>query len=146
LLLSPHVRLWNPATRQHEMNMGPFEALCVDWHDGDTGHFNLDVGFDIIISAYDLDGRPKLSARVFGINAPELRRQEPIATQAKEYAERICPPGSKCIILSHDWDKYGGRFDASITLPTPIASVDGEYIGDDFAQLMLHSQLGVVPV
>lgn len=132
------------------MNLGPWQAVAVEspispcWHDGDTGHFNIDLGFDIIESAFDLDGKPKLSARIYGINAPELGKQEPQATQAKEYAESICPVGTRVTILSHDWDKFGGRFDASIILPEVHTSVDGQYTGDDFATLMLHSNTGTV--
>lgn len=126
------------------MHMGPWEALCMDWHDGDTGHFNVDLGFDIIESAYDLDGKPRLSARIFGINAPELKAADGSGIKALDYAIEICPPGTKVIAMSHDWDKYGGRWDATIALPEPVTSVDGAYTGTDFATLMLHSENGVV--
>ena len=132
------------------MNLGPFDAVAVEspispcWHDGDTGHFDLDLGFDVRECAFDFDGKPRLSARIFGINAPEVKKQEPQATEARDYAARICPVGMRVQITSHDWDKFGGRFDATITLPTDVVSNDEEYTGRDFAQLMLHSGFNVV--
>jgi hypothetical protein len=47
------------------MNFGPYPAVVRDWHDGDTCHIDVDLGFGLILS---------LSCRIFGINAPELSR------------------------------------------------------------------------
>lgn len=68
-----------------------------------------------------------MSCRVYGINAPELRTDAGKASLA--YAQTILHPGDLCTVLSHGWDKYGGRFDGSITLPD----------GRDYAQVMLDS-------
>jgi endonuclease YncB( thermonuclease family) len=94
---------------------GPYPAMLLDFHDGDTAHLNLDLGFGFILSAYNTDARPVISCRVFGINAPELSTDAGKAALA--YAQQLCPPGTKVTVTSHGWDKYGGRFDGDIALP-----------------------------
>ena len=107
--------------------MGPYPAIVRDWHDGDTCHMDIDIGFGNIEAAYDLDGRPRLSCRIYGINAPELSTQA--GKDALVYAKSLCPSGTKVIVLSHGWDKYGGRFDGQIQLPD----------GRDYGQVMIDS-------
>ena len=85
---------------------GPYPAVVTDWHDGDTCHANLDLGFALFLYGHDLDGKPVLSCRVFGINAPELA-----------YAQELCPGGTHVTVVSHGFDKYGSRADCTITLP-----------------------------
>jgi endonuclease YncB( thermonuclease family) len=85
---------------------GPYKAIVADWHDGDTCHMNLDLGFGLVLA---------LSCRVYGINAPELNTDAGKAALA--YALQVCPPGTAVTVMSHGWDKYGGRFDGEITLP-----------------------------
>jgi endonuclease YncB( thermonuclease family) len=104
---------------------GPYPGVLRSWIDGDTARVDLDLGFALYLHATDLEGKPVMSARIYGINSPEMNTLEGKA--AKLYAEGICPPGTRITVLSHGWDKYGGRFDASITLPG----------GQDFATLML---------
>jgi endonuclease YncB( thermonuclease family) len=95
---------------------GPYRATVSDWHDGDTCHLAaLDLGFGIVLAARDIDGHPIWSARIFGINAPELNTDAGKA--ALVYGQRLCPPGTRVTVLSHSLDKYGGRFDATLTLP-----------------------------
>jgi len=93
---------------------------------------DLDLGFGIMLAAYDLDGKPILSCRIYGINAPELNTEEGKA--AKAYAEGLCPGGTKVTVVSHSWDKYGGRFDGELMLP------DGRVFGD----LMVANNQAVV--
>lgn len=100
-------------------------ARVLDWHDGDTAHVDVDLGFGQRAAAYDLKGRPQLSARVYGINAPELGTTAGAA--ALDYARTLCPAGTLITLISHGWDKYGGRFDATLTLPD----------GTDYATRML---------
>jgi endonuclease YncB( thermonuclease family) len=107
------------------MNFGPYPALVVDVHDGDTVHLNVDLGFAQFVEAHDLDGKPLMSCRVYGINAPELSTAAGKA--ALSYAQTLLKPGDRVTVLSHGWDKYGGRFDGTITLAD----------GTDFATLML---------
>ncbi|HLA65189.1 MAG TPA: hypothetical protein VK600_01255 [Candidatus Saccharimonadales bacterium] len=104
---------------------GPYPAVVTDWHDGDTCHLNIDLGFATFEYGHDLDGHPILSCRIYGINAPELSTDAGKA--ALLYAEQLCPPGTHVTVLSHGWDKYGGRFDGSIALPD----------GSDFGTAML---------
>lgn len=87
---------------------GPYPATVKSWHDGDTGRLNIDLGW-----AIHLDGDP--ACRVFGINAPELNTDAGKAALAHILA--LCPIGTAVTVISHGWDKYGGRFDGSIALP-----------------------------
>lgn len=104
---------------------GPYPGIVRDWHDGDTCHVDLDLGFFETLRAYDIDGHPRISCRIFGMNAPELSTDA--GKTALAYAAQLCPPGTRVLVTSHGLDKYGGRFDGSLTLPD----------GTDFATLMI---------
>ena len=106
---------------------GPYPGVVTDWHDGDTCHANLDLGFAIYLYGHDLDGKPVFSLRIWGINAPELNTAA--GKDALAYAGQICPPGTRVTVTSHGFDKYGSRADCAITLPD----------GQDFATLMLQA-------
>jgi micrococcal nuclease len=106
---------------------GPYPAKVVEIHDGDTITFDIDLGFSHMVIGKYWDGKTQMSCRVFGINAPELKTQA--GKDALAYAQTIIHPGDICSVLSHGWDKFGGRFDGSITLPD----------GTDFATLMLDA-------
>ena len=97
---------------------GPYPAVVFDVHDGDTATLVIDLGWDLTLKGH---------CRVFGINAPELNTQAGKA--AHDYAEVLLPLGTVVRVVSHSWDKYGGRFDGTITLPD----------GRDFADLMVAS-------
>ena len=103
---------------------GPYPARILDWHDGDTAYLDIDLGFDHLIAGRDWDGHPRLACRVYGINAPELSNPDGSGKAALEYAKQICPPGSLVSVISHGWDKFGGRFDGVINL------ADGRSFGD----------------
>lgn len=105
------------------MIFGPYPAVVTNVHDGDTMTLLLDLGFNISF---------KSACRVYGINAPELATDA--GKTALAYALSIVAVGDKVSVLSHGWDKYGGRFDGVITLPD----------GSDFAQHMLDSGNAVV--
>jgi endonuclease YncB( thermonuclease family) len=104
---------------------GPYPARCDAVHDGDTLLLSIDLGWDHLISSQDFDGKTRLSCRIFGINAPELSTQA--GKDALAYALTLIRPGARCTVLSHGWDKFGGRFDGTVTLAD----------GTDFATLML---------
>ena len=106
---------------------GPYPAKCVAVHDGDTMTFDIDLGFDHLIAGQDWDGKTRLSCRVFGINAPELSTDAGKAALA--FALTIIKPGDLATVTSHGWDKYGGRFDGTVTLAD----------GRDFATVMLDA-------
>lgn len=113
------------------MLYGPYKARVVEVHDGDTILLDIDLGFGHFISARDWDNRPWLSCRVFGINAPELSTEAGQA--AKAYAKQLLPLYLRVEVTSHGWDKFGGRFDGTIKLPS----------GEDFASLMLDAGYAV---
>jgi endonuclease YncB( thermonuclease family) len=119
---------------------GPYPARCAAIHDGDTATLDIDLGFDHLISGQDWDGKTRLSCRVYGINSPELSTDAGKAALA--YAQTLLKPGDICQVLSHGWDKYGGRFDGTITLAAQYTA--GGYTGSDFASLMLASGNAVV--
>jgi endonuclease YncB( thermonuclease family) len=106
---------------------GPYPARCVIVHDGDTIVFDLDLGFGVELPGKSWKGTTQLSCRVYGINAPELTT--PAGMEALGYARTLLAPGDVCRVLSHGWDKFGGRFDGTVTLPN----------GADFAQSMLDA-------
>lgn len=95
---------------------GPYPCRLLSIHDGDTMTLALDLGFDLTF---------KVNCRVFGINAPELSTPEGKAALA--YAGSLIEASRPVSVVSHGWDKYGGRFDGSIQLAD----------GRDFGQLML---------
>jgi endonuclease YncB( thermonuclease family) len=79
---------------------------------------DIDLGFGITYS---------ISCRVWGMNAPELSTI--VGKIALNYAIHLCPEDSDVKVVSHGWDKYGGRFDGQITLED----------GRDFASEMISS-------
>lgn len=115
------------------MTWGPYKSRVVKIHDGDTITFDIDLGFDHLISGLAWDGSPRLSCRIWGINAPELSTQA--GKDALAYLQTILRVGDVCSVVSHGWDKYGGRFDGTVTLiPT----------GGDVGTMMLESGHAVV--
>lgn len=102
------------------MLFGPDPATVIDVHDGDTCNLMIDLGYGLEI---------RLACRVYGINAPELSNPDGSGKTARDYARTLLPVGAVVQVTSHGWDKYGGRFDGSITLPD----------GRDFAQAMLDA-------
>jgi endonuclease YncB( thermonuclease family) len=107
---------------------GPYKGRVVRVHDGDTVMIDLDLGFDHLIVAESWDGTDRLACRVYGINAPELRTAA--GQKATEFAKTLLKPGDIVQVLSYGWDKWGGRFDGTITLAD----------GRDFAQTMLDAK------
>lgn len=85
---------------------GPYPATVASIHDGDTLKLVVDLGFDIAFTT---------NVRLYGINAPELAT--PAGKAALAFVETLVKPGDKVTVLSHGWDKYGGRADGDITLP-----------------------------
>ena len=111
---------------------GPYPARVVQLHDGDTVTLDVDLGFGIGIFGHSFDGKTQLSCRVYGINAPELSTAA--GKVALAYAQTLLSPGDRVTVLSHLWDKYGGRFDGEIIRSD----------GSSFGQLMLDAGQAVV--
>lgn len=106
------------------MIFGPYPAIVTDIHDGDTITVDLDLGFGIHAVEFH--------ARFFGINAPELRTDAGKAALA--FLETLIKIGDPLTVTSHGWDKYGGRFDAT------LVTADGT----DLSKAMLDSGNAVV--
>jgi micrococcal nuclease len=111
---------------------GPYPAKVIAIHDGDTLTVDIDLGFDHLIAGQDWNGKTRLSCRIYGINAPELDTAAGKAALA--YAETVVKVGDLVTVISHGWDKYGGRFDGEIVLAD----------GSSFAQNMLDAGQAVV--
>lgn len=99
---------------------GPYQATITGIVDGDTFHVDLDLGFGI--HAIDFD------CRVFGINAPEIETADGKASKSF-LIDTVVAKGNKIVVLSESWDKYGGRFDGTVTFAD----------GSDLATLMVVS-------
>jgi len=106
-----------------QQTWGPWPAKVLDVHDGDTMRLDIDLGFDLSI---------KMSCRVYGINAPELNTDA--GKEARDYAQTLVHVGDTVRVLSHGWDKYGGRFDGTVWLAD----------GTEFNQTMLDTGHAVV--
>lgn len=105
---------------------GPYTATVAKIHDGDT----IDVDIDLVTGPYKLRRDVDLgfnmhrspaglvleqqSVRVYGCNAPELAT--PAGKLALAYMQTLLKVGDTVTLLSHGWDKYGGRIDGEITL------------------------------
>lgn len=85
---------------------GPYPAVVMYVHDGDSVTMRMDLGFDVSIV---------YSCRLYGCNAAELATDAGKA--ARDNLTALLPPGTAVTVVSHGLDKYAGRFDGSITLP-----------------------------
>lgn len=103
-------------------DFGPYSGVVDKVHDGDTIDVKLDLGFDLTVYC---------RCRVYGINAPELSTQA--GKDARDFAQGILPVGTVVKVVSKGWDKYGGRTDATIEMPS----------GQDFGQAMLAANQAV---
>jgi endonuclease YncB( thermonuclease family) len=106
------------------VTFGPYPATILAIHDGDTFLLDIDLGFGMHAETF--------RCRVYGINAPELATAAGKAALA--YLETLMKTGDSITVLSHGWDKYGGRFDGEVTLAD----------GRDLGTLMVSSGHAVV--
>lgn len=101
-----------------------FDGVVTDIVDGDTLKATLflglgseakdrDCGFHVYIESRRLVMHADL--RLYGCNAAE--HNTPGGAAAKANLIALLPLGSKIRIGTYGPDKYGGRYDASITLP-----------------------------
>lgn len=111
---------------------GPFAATVVAIHDGDT----IDVSLVLVKMRSTVAARAKAldvdlgfnvhrtpngvvlehqSVRLLGCNAPELAT--PAGKAALAFIETLVNVGDAVTLVSHSWDKYGGRIDGVVTLP-----------------------------
>ena len=105
---------------------GPYQATIAAIHDGDTvdvdlvliphiGHLTQDhdLGFNVHRKQTGVV-LEKQSVRLYGCNAPELSTAAGKASLA--YLQTLLKVGDVITLLSHGWDKYGGRIDGQVTL------------------------------
>jgi len=104
---------------------GPYTATVASIHDGDTLDVDillaktgklktdLDLGFNVhrTTTGTRLE---RQSVRLLGCNAPELATVAGRAALA--FIETLLKVGDTVTLVSHGWDKYGGRIDGQITL------------------------------
>lgn len=107
------------------MTFGPYAATVVAIHDGDTidvdlvltpaGHQkkDADLGFNVHRAPAGIV-LERQSVRLFGCNAPELAT--PAGKEALAFLESVLHVGDIVTLVSHGWDKYGGRIDGTVTL------------------------------
>lgn len=105
---------------------GPYKATVVRIHDGDTISVNvlltkvgklkhdLDLGFNVHRTPKGLLLEDQ-AVRLYGCNAPELSTPE--GKVALTTIQTLIKVGDVVTLISHGWDKYGGRIDGSIILP-----------------------------
>lgn len=101
-----------------------YPATVLDVHDGDTFKATIDLGIgttakdrDLGFHLYVENHRLVLHAdvRLAGCNARELA--QPGGVEARDTVRALLPVGSKVTIGSVGADKYGGRYDCTVTLP-----------------------------
>jgi endonuclease YncB( thermonuclease family) len=110
------------------VTFGPYKATVVDIHDGDTIDVSIvlvanrtrhkiddaDLGFNVHAVSGIGTVLERQSVRLLGCNAPELATDAGKAALA--YLETQLHVGDVVTLVSHGWDKYGGRIDGQITL------------------------------
>lgn len=107
---------------------GPYKATVANIHDGDTLDVDIvlapsrahrkvadaDLGFDVhLVSGVGVK-LERQSVRLLGCNAPELSTDAGKAALA--FIETVLSVGDTVTLVSHGWDKYGGRIDGQVTL------------------------------
>jgi len=104
---------------------GPYKATVVNIHDGDTVSVDLllekagrskvdvDLGFNVHRTAQGTK-LERQAVRLLGCNAPELATAAGKAALA--FIETLVKVGDTVTLVSHGWDKYGGRIDGAVTL------------------------------
>lgn len=107
------------------MDFGPYSADVVSIHDGDTitvdvllskrgksSKVDVDLGFNVWRTKRGTELR-RQSVRLVGCDAPELRK--PGGVEARDYLATLVAPGDPVSLVSHGWDKFGGRIDGSVS-------------------------------
>lgn len=115
-----------------------YRGQVLEVHDGDTlrvdldligvagKHLDVDLGFDVHIASHRL--RLREDVRLKGCNAIELAA--PGGVEARDHLAQLLPVGSTVTVQTFKPDKFGGRYDALITLAdggdvTTVMCADG---------------------
>lgn len=98
--------------------MYEYRATVVSVHDGDTVTVDIDLGFEVWWH--------NVHIRMVGINAPEIRVNDPAGYAARDYLRSLIPPGTVILLRSEmdRADKYGGRWLGTL--------YSGKWAGDTF--------------
>lgn len=86
--------------------VAPPNATTPAVHDGDSFHADLDLGMGV--------WQRGLMVRLVGGNAAELGT--PAGSAARDNLRSRLPDGTKLVLHSVQWDKFGGRIDAEVFL------------------------------
>jgi micrococcal nuclease len=116
-----------------------YRGQVLEVHDGDTvrldldlgvgtSHRDIDLGFDVHILGRRL--RLREDVRLYGCNAIELA--QPGGTEARDHLASLLPVGTWASVETIKNDKYGGRYDAKITLPDG-SDLTARMIADGYA-------------
>lgn len=106
--------------------MYQYYGIVQNVHDGDSITVDLDLGMGVWMRS--------LALRLYGCNAREL--SQPGGPEAQANLSVLLPVGTQVVVHSYKADKdlpedkYGGRYDANITLPD----------GDDLVTLLIAGQ------
>lgn len=116
-----------------------FAAVVTEVHDGDTFKCTVDLGVGTVAKDRDLgfhiyieNHRVVLHAdvRLLGCNARELAM--PGGPEAGAHLVQVMPIGAKIALTTVAPDKYGGRYDATVTLADGINLV-AELVAEQWA-------------
>lgn len=112
------------------MSYGPYVGVIRGFYDGDTAYIDLDLGFGFpLLAVNPITGKHQWRCRLVGINAPELEVPDGSGIAARDFALGLAPPGTWITAVSYGWDRYGGRWDGQVTLPS----------GDDLATVIMNA-------
>lgn len=119
------------------MTVFTYRGQVLEVHDGDTvridldlgvgsRHGDIDLGFDVHITGRRL--RLREDVRLYGCNAIEL--SQPGGPAAAAHLAALLPVGTWVSVQTIKADKFGGRYDAKITLAdgrdvTTVMCADG---------------------
>ncbi len=84
-----------------------YQARVARVVDGDTIVLDVDLGFGVWLHQQNF--------RLLGVNARE--KSEIGGAEARRNLSALAPVGSEVTVRSVKPDKYGGRYDAAVTLP-----------------------------
>jgi|ERR1041385_2620910 endonuclease YncB( thermonuclease family) len=118
------------------MDYGPYKAKVIFVHDGDTVGLNIDLGFSQYLLAINpLSNKTDITCRLYGINAPELWTEEGKASAY--YLKQLLPVDTNVMVLSHGYDKYGARFDGTISL-LDGTNINEKMVADGYAKTVKY--------
>lgn len=88
-----------------------YEAMIVRVTDGDTVVADVSLGFGLWMRD---SKRQPMSFRLAGCNA--IEKAKPGGKEARDHLAALLPPGKRVLLQSIQSDKYGGRYDARLTV------------------------------